>query len=118
RLTPPSSCPPCSSVGWADGYRNNTLRTYGALAAAGTPARLLVGPWSHQSARSALPGPHLDLTAEMVRWFDRWLRGVQNGVDAEPPVVYFHRTFTAPAPDTPVLNGQWQAETGWPAPRV
>ncbi|HZN70773.1 MAG TPA: CocE/NonD family hydrolase, partial [Micromonosporaceae bacterium] len=32
-------------AGWADGYRNNTFRTYAALAAAGTPARLLVGPW-------------------------------------------------------------------------
>lgn len=104
--------------GWADGYRNNTLRTYAALAAAGTPARLLVGPWSHQSARSARPGPHLDLTAEMVRWFDRWLRDVHNGVDAEPPVVYFRRTFTPPAPDTAVLDGRWQAEPGWPSPRV
>src|SRR6185369_4427901 len=33
-------------------------------------------------------------------------------------VVYFRRTFTAPGPDTAVLDGHWQAEAGWPASRV
>ena len=69
-------------AGWADGYRNNTFRTYAALSEAGTPVRLIAGPWSHMSAASALPGPHIDLVAEMARWFDRWLRGADTGIGA------------------------------------
>jgi predicted acyl esterase len=113
-------------AGWADGYRNNSLRTHAALTAAGTPVRLLAGPWSHMSADSALPGPHVDLCAEMARWFDRWLRGAANGVgastdtgpDAEPSIVYFSRTWCPPEPDAPVVAGAWQAEHAWPSPRV
>ena len=91
-------------AGWADGYRNNSFRTYRALTAAGTPTRLLVGPWSHMSAATSLPGPHLDIVAEQARWFDRWLRAdteparAANGIGAsgDPPggeasIVYFAR---------------------------
>jgi hypothetical protein len=110
-------------AGWADGYRNNTFRTYQALTTHGTPTRLLVGPWSHAAADSALPGPHVDLVSEMARWFDRWLRGADNGIGAstdsggEPSIIYFARGSTPPEPDAPLLNGAWQAESGWPSAR-
>jgi predicted acyl esterase len=107
--------------GWADGYRNNTFRTFRALHDAGTPARLLVGPWSHQSTATARPGPHLDLVPEMVRWFDRWLRDDLNGIDDEPPIAYFSRTSltdATPEPDAGIVPGAWQAEPTWPSPRV
>jgi hypothetical protein len=114
-------------AGWADGYRNNTFRTYAGLAAAGTPARLLIGPWSHMSAATSLPGPHLDLVTEMARWFDRWLRGADTGIGAsgdpagaEAPIVYFGRRSASapPEPDAAVVAGQWRAERTWPSPRV
>ena len=57
--------------GWADGYRNNTFRTFAALQA---PRELLIGPWAHMSPSTSLPGPHLDLVPEMIRFFDSWLR--------------------------------------------
>jgi uncharacterized protein len=112
-------------AGWADGYRNNTLRTYAALTAHGTPTRLLIGPWSHMSAESALPGPHVDLCAEMARWFDRWLRGANNGIgastdagaDAEPSIIYFGRSSYPPVPDAAEIAGGWLAERAWPSPR-
>jgi predicted acyl esterase len=76
--------------GWADGYRNNSLRTFAALRA---PKALLMGPWSHMSTATSLPGPHLDLVPEMIRWFGRWLRDERNGVDdrpSDPPVARRH----------------------------
>ena len=33
---------------------------------------------------SATPGPNLDELHELVRFFDRWLKGIPNGVDDEP----------------------------------
>ncbi|HXF73563.1 MAG TPA: CocE/NonD family hydrolase, partial [Actinomycetota bacterium] len=63
-------------AGWADGYRNNSLRTVAALRC---PKRLLLGPWSHAATDTSLPGPNIDLVPEMLRWWDRWLKGVDNG---------------------------------------
>jgi uncharacterized protein len=103
-------------AGWADGYRNNTFRTMERLAENGTPRRLLAGPWSHASTATSLPGPRIDLVPEMVRWWDRWLRGIDNGVDAEPEAVWYSRASHAPAPDLDTVPGVWRADT-WPSER-
>ena len=81
--------------GWADGYRNNTFRTFEALRC---PKRLLVGPWSHMSPATSLPGPRIDLVPELIRWFRRWLCDEKNGVDEEPPVCVFVRRSTSRSP--------------------
>ncbi|MDQ1603137.1 MAG: uncharacterized protein QOE01_982 [Actinomycetota bacterium] len=100
--------------GWADGYRNNTFRTIEALAAAGTPHRLLLGPWSHMSTATSLPGPHVDLVPVMARWWDRWLRGLDNGVDDEPALTWFAQHSTPPGPDRANVDGEWRSAEAWP----
>ncbi len=100
--------------GWADGYRNNSLRTFAALRA---PKALLMGPWSHMSTETSLPGPHIDLVPEMIRWFGRWLRDEDNGVDQDPPIRIFVRHATKPAPDLADHAGVWRSEPGWPLDR-
>ena len=102
-------CPTMLIAGWADGYRNNTLRTVRALSAHGTPVKLLLGPWSHTSPATAHPGPNVDHVPVMARWWDRWLRGLPNGVDAEPPVTVFIRGYAPPDPDAETWPGRWQA---------
>jgi putative CocE/NonD family hydrolase len=109
------ACATMIVAGWADGYRNNTFRTFEALRC---PRRLLVGPWSHMSTRTSLPGPRIDLVPELVRWFDRWLRDTPNGIDEEPPIVYFARRSTRPAPDLAEVRGEWRTEPGWPPERL
>lgn len=104
--------------GWADGYRNNTFRTIEALSAAGVAHRLLMGPWSHAATNTALPGPRIDLVPEMVRWWDRWLRGTDNGIDREPPITVFARRSSSPEPDLSEIAGEWRNEPGWPLDRV
>jgi len=102
-------------AGWADGYRNNSFRTFQALTAAGTPTRLLIGPWAHMAPRTARPGPNVDLLPEMVRWFDRWLRGEPT---ADPGIVYFarHSSEAGPAPDALTIDGEWLSLDTWPPP--
>ena len=101
-------------AGWADGYRNNTFRTFEAL---DCPKRLLIGPWSHMSTATSLPGPHIDLVPELIRWFRRWLCDEENGVEDEPPISVFVRRSTRPEPDLAELNGTWRSEPGWPLER-
>jgi uncharacterized protein len=109
------ACPTMLVGGWADGYRNNTFRTFEALRC---PKQLLVGPWSHMSPATSLPGPHLDLVPELVRWFRRWLCDEDNGVEQDPPIRVFVRRSTRPEPDLAEVRGSWRFESGWPLERA
>lgn len=109
-------CPVMIVAGWADGYRNNSFRTFERLPG---PKRLVIGPWSHASTSTSLPGPHVDLVPEMIRWWDRWLRDDRStGLDEEPPIAIFVRRSTEPRPDLAEVRGEWRYEERWPPERV
>ncbi len=101
-------------AGWADGYTNNSLRTIAELRCS---KRLILGPWAHASTATSLPGPNADLVPEMLRWWDRWLKGIDNGVDREPAILVFARRSTKPQPDLAEVRGDWRYEPGWPLDR-
>jgi len=104
------ACPTMIVAGWADGYRNNSLRTYARLTC---EKALLFGPWSHMSPAHSLPGPHLDLVPEMLAWWDRWLRG-RDVLEPDPPIRVFVKHATKPEPDLAVHAGEWRFLDGWP----
>ncbi|HZD79487.1 MAG TPA: CocE/NonD family hydrolase [Actinomycetota bacterium] len=101
-------------AGWADGYWKDALHVLESLRC---PKRLLQGPWAHASTETSLPGPNIDLFPEMVRWWDRWLKDEPNGVDRDPPIVWFARRSTRPEPDLSRMGGEWRFEPGWPLER-
>ncbi|MCX6461377.1 MAG: CocE/NonD family hydrolase [Actinobacteria bacterium] len=104
-------------AGWADGYRSNSFRTLEALRTNGTPHRLLAGPWSHASTATSIPGPRIDSVPEMAKWWDRWLRGIDNGTDTDPTCAWFAIESHTPAPDLDTVPGVWRADD-WPTPRT
>jgi hypothetical protein len=53
----------------------------------------------------------------MARWWDRWLKDDDNGVDRDPPIVLFVRRPTPPAADMKEYRGEWRFEPGWPLER-
>ncbi len=102
-------------AGWADGYTNIALRSFERMQA---PVRLLIGPWSHGSPESCRPGPNIDGTGEILRWFDRWLKGIDNGIDREPPIVVYQQRSTPPDKFRSEVRGEWRAEPTWPPERL
>ena len=56
----------------------------------GGPEKLTIGPWAHAGIdqRGADAERERVTGVEQHRWFDRWLKGIQNGVDREPPIHY------------------------------
>ncbi|MFN2166346.1 MAG: CocE/NonD family hydrolase [Anaerolineae bacterium] len=102
--------------GWNDGYTNPVLRMLERCTNA--PRRALIGNWVHSLPSSAYPGPNLDWLHEMVRFFDYWLKDMDNGVMDEPMLTYLRREYTEPEAFPVVQNGTWQSESRYPAARV
>ena len=109
------ACPTMLVAGWADGYTNVVFR---ALESLRCPLRVLVGPWAHMSPATSVPGPHVDLVPELVRWFRRWLRDERNGIDEESQLAFFARRSTRPAADLAEVRGEWRSERAWPPARL
>lgn len=102
--------------GWADCYPTPILRAFAKL---NVPKRAFVGPWNHDWPEMAVPGPRIDFRHEMLKWFDRWLKGVDNGVTDEPPLNLYVRTWTEPQAMMRIDDeGRWQAETEWVPARI
>lgn len=83
--------------GWFDGDGIGTKLNYLRMASHNAPnQKLVVGPWPHsdQSSRFLFgkdfgPDALMDLDRAYVRWFDHWLKGVDNGIEKEPLVSLF-----------------------------
>ncbi len=101
--------------GWADAYRNATLRVFERLEG---PRRLLIGPWSHMRPEASVPGPRVDVVPDLIRWWDRWLRGRDTGVDREPPITVYVRRPSPPEREPDVWPGSWRFERAWPPDRA
>ncbi|OUE24181.1 CocE/NonD family hydrolase [Clavibacter michiganensis] len=100
--------------GWADPYRDAVLRLVENLPG---PAKGIVGPWSHQYPdRGLTPGPSIGFLQETLRWWDRWLKGVDTGVEADPALRAFLSDSEPPATSYPVRTGRWVAAESWPPP--
>ncbi|MDX1523367.1 MAG: CocE/NonD family hydrolase, partial [Anaerolineae bacterium] len=98
---------------WADGYTNPTFRLLAGL----TGPRLgLVGPWSHLYPEVASPGPRIGFLQECLRWWDRWLKGIDTGIMAEPMLRAWIQDSLPPRTHYADRPGHWVAEPIWPAP--
>ena len=109
--------------GWYDIFLGGTIRNYLGMRekAAGDDARrgqkMIVGPWIHGSRGTSTAGSHyfglaadalaVDLDGIHHRWFDYWLKGIDNGVLDEPPV----RVFV-------MGDDAWRSEDQWPPARA
>jgi len=90
------------------------MRQRGGTGHARRNQRLTIGPWTHSNFTGSFPEREfgaaatrdaIDLTGLHLHWFDRWLKGTDNGVDSEPPV-----TILVMGVD------RWRTEAGWPLP--
>ena len=101
--------------GWADGYTNAVPRL---LAGLSCPRKGLVGPWAHMFPHDGVPGPAIGFLQEAVRWWDRWLRGVDDGIMDEPQFRVWMQESVDPQPYHEERPGRWVAEAGWPSRRI
>jgi putative CocE/NonD family hydrolase len=94
-------------AGWRDGYRRGALLSFRNLSNLSPEGdlrqKILIGPWTHDRV-----GEYFDLAAEHLRWYDYWLKGIDNGVMAEPPIYYYTMGLAE--------KQAWQSASQWPLP--
>lgn len=101
--------------GWVDGYSNAIFRLLGGLKG---PRKGLIGPWAHKYPHFAKPGPRIGFLQEALRWWDKWLKGIETGIMDEPMLRVWMQEPAAPAPHRDTRAGRWVAEEAWPSPRI
>ena len=101
--------------GWYD-HCNGTMahlalmQQHARTEVARTQTKLVIGPWNHPGLGNRRTGEidfgpqaYVDKEAMIIRWFDYWLKGLDNGIDRAPPVRYFV-----------MGSGRWQDAATWP----
>lgn len=112
--------------GWYDTFLQGTLDAFtsrqnqGAEGARGTQ-KLIVGPWTHHWPVSknlgdfAIPQegymPPFDISPK--NWFDRYLKGIDNGIEKIPNVIYY---VMGPFDGAPSTGNIWRTADSWPIP--
>jgi putative CocE/NonD family hydrolase len=91
--------------GWYDMFPKDAFLWYSNLT---NPQKIVIGPWAHPQ----LGSPNLSI--EEVRWFDYWLKGIDNGVMSEAPIYYYtmgegkksgwHSAWKWPLPEQQLTN--------------
>ncbi len=107
--------------GWYDVFLQSTLNNFKGVANQGysekarRSQKVLIGPWIHSLGERGTcsktgdidfgPESTIDLRGEELRWFDFWLKGMDNGILDEPRVKVF------------VMGAnRWREADTWPIP--
>jgi putative CocE/NonD family hydrolase len=106
---------PCFLIGGLqDGYRDSIPRMLERVKA---PVRAWLGPWNHDYPNTSIYGPRVEWRDQAVRWFDHWLKGIDNGVEREPRLVVYQQHSHPPGAAAQDIPGEWRAESWPPAGR-
>lgn len=88
------------------------MKAYGGTPEARRPS-LIIGPWIHGVGQPAPDGRDhgaaatIDLNGYVVRWFDHFLKGLDNGVENDPPVYVYV-----------MGSNKWYGAKDWPLPET
>jgi predicted acyl esterase len=94
-------------------YKDFAINIYERARQVSPKIKVVVGPFVHAMPEysSRNPGPGFDGKAEMVRWFNHWLRDENYNSDImnEPDITLFIRTS--------LTTGSYRYESQWPIAR-
>jgi hypothetical protein len=84
--------------GWYDTHLIGTRMAWNSMTGSGGNfVKMVIGPWNHSnqvpriyaSTRNTGKEGAIDLISLYLRWFDRWLKGIENDIDKENKVSLF-----------------------------
>jgi predicted acyl esterase len=115
---------PCFTLGsWFDFMCQGSVESYIGRQHRGGPKsrgqqQLLIGPWLHGGSKANKIGDLVfpenatfGLEQQMLKWFDHYLKGVENGVEREPSVRYY---VMGAAGEKDAPGNVWRSADDWP----
>jgi putative CocE/NonD family hydrolase len=109
-------CPVLAVGGWSDAYKNAVPALVENLKQ--VPCKGIVGPWIHKYPHFAEPGPRIGFLQECLRWWDRWLKDENTGVENDPDYRVFRQDCDEPKARYEERKGEWISEPVWPSPNL
>jgi putative CocE/NonD family hydrolase len=109
------TCPVLAVGGWLDGYTSAIFRLVENMPGL---AKGISGPWGHTEPQAGTPGPSIGFLQECKRWFDHWLKGIDNGVEADPAMRLWLMEDARPASHMEMRPGRWLGFPAWPSPAI
>ncbi|MDH5798258.1 MAG: CocE/NonD family hydrolase [Paracoccaceae bacterium] len=100
--------------GWGDSYKNAVQALVENVSA---PVKGIVGPWVHKYPHFAVPEPRIGFLQEALRWWDRWLKGRETGVESDPDLRLFTLDSEPPQRWYTERSGRWVDQNFRNAPR-
>ena len=94
---------------WADCYRNTVFSLMDGL---NVPKKGIVGPWAHVYAHDGVPYPSMSFLEEATKWWDHWMKGIDNDVLDCPTIQVWLEDYMPPSTIQKVSNGRWVAIDG------
>jgi len=109
------------ATGWFDIFLRGALQDHGNIRKNGAGElarnhkRMIIGPWTHFKTHGTRTGGGIDFGPEAVlnglklylAWHDRFLKGIDNGMDRKPPLELFI-----------MGENRWRYENEWPLART
>ena len=77
------------------------------------PRKFVIGPATHCDWTTVMNQTGFDILTEELRFFDHWLKGIDNGVMEEAPVTYYTYNLN----DTDIGLPGWKTAETWPLPQ-
>ena len=101
--------------GWGDAYKNAVPRLMAGITA---PVKGIIGPWVHKYPHFAVPEPRIGFLQEALRWWDRWLKDIDTGVEDDPAYRGYLMDSVRPKPWYTERDGRWIIEREWPSSSI
>lgn len=101
--------------GWGDAYKNPVFRMLENLDA---PTKAIVGPWVHKYPHFAVPHPQIGFLQEALKWWNRWLRDEEAGVEQDPRYRGYVMDWVPPSSQYTKRPGRWIKEESWPSGNI
>jgi len=97
--------------GWGDAYKNTVSHLVSNIKA---PVKGVVGPWVHKYPHFAVPEPKIGFLQEALRWWGRWLKDLETGVEEDPKYTVYLMDGVRPQSWYAERPGVWVNEGNWP----
>lgn len=93
--------------GWGDGYKNTASNIVENIEG----SKGIMGPWVHKYPHFAVPEPRIGFLQEALRWWDKWLKGIETGVEDDPDLRLYQMNGVRPQTWYTERAGRWIAQT-------